>query len=306
MLPLSKPTPKTDKHKPSPLNLFSTPSISRTKAPHIRTPLATSTSGSTSYFPNMSAIRTPGIPRAVTRLLLVVGLLGSVLFLFQISKGGVEEGVWDASSYSDRRGSSPHSQGGLGAVKKRIDAIRNPAYTAPAVPPVVSGKVPRPNLARQNYTLPRPTHSGVSRKAVMGAPDKYTTAPLPTIDEAWQWLHPRLRETKMQVPSIPREHQLWSPVFSPALTEEMKLRYTHLRMDWDEERNEWVPANKRYYFTTVCRQVAGESSWESVVICDGTEERIANTRYARGLVCCMDCLGRFPWTREHGLLLDGG
>ena len=95
-------------------------------------------------------------------------------------------------------------------VKKRIEAIRNPVYAAPAVPPALDqgdkgkGKLPRPNLARQNYTLPRPTHEGTSRKAVLGAPDKYTTAPLPTIDEAWEWLHPRLREVKMKVASVPR------------------------------------------------------------------------------------------------------
>jgi len=206
----------------------------------------------------MSAIRTPPIPRTFVRLLGVISLLGFIVFLVQVSKDGPEEGLWDASSYSDRRGSSPHSNGGLGVVKKRIEALRNPVYTAPSLPPVSSGRVARPNLARQNYTLPRPTHEGVSRKAVIGAPDKYTTAPLPTIDEAWAWLHPRLREIKKKVPSIPREHQLWNPVFSPALTEEMKLRFTHLRMDWDEETQEWVQAKKRYYFTTICRQVAGE------------------------------------------------
>lgn len=200
-----------------------------------------------------------GLPRGLTRLLLIVVAVGSIVGLVHLSRGGVEEGLWDASSYSDRRGSSPHTRGGIGAVKKRIERLRltNPEPEEPVVPPIESGRLERPNRARQNFTLPRPTHTGMSRKAVIGSPDKYTTAPLPTIDEAWAWLHPRLREVKRKVPSVPREHQLWNPLFNPALTEEMKLRYTHLRMDWDEETQDWVPGTKRYYFVTVCRQVAG-------------------------------------------------
>jgi alpha-1,3-mannosyltransferase len=203
--------------------------------------------------------RAAGLPRGLTRLLIAVSLAGALIFLIHLSRGEVEEGIWDASSYSDRRGNTPHNIGGIGAVKKRISAITNPEPDHPPVPPVFTGQAPHPNPARKNYTLPRPTHKGFSRKAVLGAPDKYTTAPLPTIEEAWEWLHPRLREIKRKVPSIPREHALWNPLFNPSLTEEMKLRYTHLRMDWDEEKEEWVPADRRYLLVTICRQVAGES-----------------------------------------------
>jgi len=238
MLPLSNSTPR--------------------KHARIQTPLSAG-SPSSAFLSSLSS--RVGLPRAMTRLLVVLALIVCSVFFIQLSSGGPEEGVWDASSYSDRRGSSPHSRGGLGVVKKRIERLRNPVYAEPAVPPTESGRLRRPNLARLNYTLPRPTHPGLSRKAVIGAPDKYTTAPLPTIDEAWEWLHPRLREIKQKVPAIPREHQLWNPLFSSSLTEEMKLRYNHLRMDWDEDKGEWVPAEKRYLFVTICRQVAGESCW---------------------------------------------
>ena len=245
------------------------------KHERIQTPLSSGSSSTSAFFASLSAPRA-GLPRAMTRLLVVLALLGLGVFFVRSSRGGPEEGVWDASSYSDRRGSSPHSKGGLGVVKKRIERLRNPVYAEPAIPPPEDGRYSRPNLARQNYTLPKPTHPGLSRKAVIGAPDKYTTAPLPTIDEAWEWLHPRLREIKQKVPSIPREHQLWNPLFSSSLTEEMKLRFNHLRMDWDEEKGEWVPAEKRYLFVTICRQVAGESYSVCVIL-----TRVLTGRHAR-------------------------
>jgi len=78
------------------------------------------------------------------------------------------------------------------------------------------------------------------------------------LDEAFALLEPKLRDVKEIYPNIPREHELWNPIFAPYVTEDHQRRYHHLRSEWDEEKGEWVPADKRYYFVTVCRQVAGE------------------------------------------------
>lgn len=93
---------------------------------------------------------------------------------------------------------------------------------------------------------------------MIGAPDKYLLGALPTLEEAFARLEPRLREVKEAVPSIPREHQLWNPIFAPYVTDDHQKRYHHLRSEWDEGTESWVTADKRYYFVTVCRQVAGE------------------------------------------------
>jgi len=50
-------------------------------------------------------------------------------------------------------------------------------------------------------------------------------------------------------------------MFAPYVTDDHQRRYHHLRSAWDEETGEWVQAEKRYLFVTVCRQVAGEWVW---------------------------------------------
>ena len=237
-----------------------------TRLPLIRTPLSSTQSSSpmsdVSSRRGMSSFQraTARLPRAVSRSLVIVSLICVVIFLFRMAEGGPEEGVWDASSYSDRRGSSPDGGGGFGVWKKRIKEWNAPQVTSPVLPAPCFGAKSRPNLSRQNWTLPRPTHSGISRTPVPGAPDKYTTGPLPTLDEAWEYLHPRLKDIKNRVSAIPREHELWNPIFNPSLTDEHKERFGHLRMNWDEDNEVWVPAEKRWLFVTVCRQVAGGSN----------------------------------------------
>ena len=44
------------------------------------------------------------------------------------------------------------------------------------------------------------------------------------------------------------------------------MRFQHLRMDWDGVKGEWVQAEKRYFFTTVCRQVAGELGGQGTLV----------------------------------------
>ena len=201
------------------------------------------------------------LPRAVSRALLLF-LLASALILINTSRlggAGIHEGVWDASSYSDRRGIS-HSTGygGLGLFRKSISSWSN-TIESPIVPILI-----RPNRARLNNTgsrssaFARPANKGSSRIPVPGAPDKYELGPLPSLDEAFARLEPRLREVKDAVPTIPKEHELWNPVFAPYITEDNERRYHHLRTEWDEAKGGWVPAEKRYLFVTVCRQVAGE------------------------------------------------
>jgi alpha-1,3-mannosyltransferase len=253
------PPSESSRHAHRPLPLGSTHSAS-SQRPHIRTPspgLSTyhTMPASTPSIPFLQTLQR--LPRAVHRGLAIALLLLSALFLLNVSRGGIEEGMWDASSYSDRRGLSHHSNnGGLAAVKKRIDQWSNPDQQ-----PITTSlpfALPRPNLARLNLTAHKPIHPGFSRLAVPGAPDKYTTHPLPTFDEAFERLNKRLREVKAKFGNIPAEHQLWNPIFNPSLTDDFKIRYHHLRMDWDEEREEWVEANKRWLFVCVCRQVAGE------------------------------------------------
>ena len=232
-------------------------------SPHIRTPSPTRSSFYGSPPPRHMSLALQkaamGLPRAVSRSIVVFSLLCAGALLFHLSRGGLEEGMWDASSYSDRRGGAPHGSGGVGAVKKRISSWSNPESQNLLLSTPEPGSIPRPNLSRLNATMPRPSHSGVSRIPVDGAPDKYTTGPLPTLDEAWAYLHPKLRAVKQRYAAqIPQEHELWNPIFNPSLTDEQQRRYHHLRMDWDDRKGDWIPSEKRWLFTTVCRQVAGE------------------------------------------------
>jgi hypothetical protein len=67
-------------------------------------------------------------------------------------------------------------------------------------------------------------------------------------------------------------------------------------MGWDEDKEEWVPMEKRWLFVTICRQVAGESHsplcWLSLM----------GFRHVGGLVCCVDGFGGFPRSGDHGVL----
>jgi hypothetical protein len=294
---------RTRPSTPSPLEIL--PSVASPK----RTPPPTSRHVSRGLLdsppryrnPAMSSLRLQAarLPRALTRSLVLIGLFAVVLLLVNLSEGEVEEGVWDASSYSDRRGSSPPGTGGLGAFKKRLNRWTAPVDTSSFSCPVSEPSCPtntHPNYARFNRTISRTTHKGVSRTPVVGAPDKYTTGPLPTIEEAWAYLHPKFREIKRKHQHIPREHELWNPIFVPALTEAHKHRFAHLRMGWDEDKEEWVPMEKRWLFVTICRQVAGESHsplcWLSLM----------GFRHVGGLVCCVDGFGGFPRSGDHGVL----
>ncbi|WWD20893.1 hypothetical protein CI109_105371 [Kwoniella shandongensis] len=265
-------------------------SSSNGRSPHIRTPNSSSASGSSnSYFttnfknPTMSSSSSSAssrysrvrIPRSVpSRILLaIIGIIG----LFYLSRwtaggGGVEEGVWDASSWSDRRGSG---QGvGMGAMKKKFGfggwtstpGVRRPSLGGEVPNQKDAGiPLPKPNLSRQNISSPggtgteRVQHPGKSRRVIVGSdPEKYTYGPLPNLDEAWAFLHPLLKKVKEETPAVPREHELTAPIFPPFLTEELKERFRHLRDDWDESKGEWVRGKERRWFlVTICRQVAG-------------------------------------------------
>lgn len=72
-------------------------------------------------------------------------------------------------------------------------------------------------------------------------------------------LHPLLKQIKEENSVVPREHELWSPIFPPFLTKDQQDRFQHLKAVWDEDKEEWVEVERRWIMVTVCRQVAGES-----------------------------------------------
>ncbi|WVQ95404.1 hypothetical protein IAU59_002501 [Kwoniella sp. CBS 9459] len=278
---------------------------SSARSPHIRTPPSSSTSSSffTTNFKNPSSSSSTssgssrrsmfggmtsgsGVPRPVLRGILFVTVLVGLLLLSRASKES-QDGVWDASSWSDRRG---EGQGvGMKAVRKKFTnwsagAAANQNYNdyrnrkpnpklfnsnrdAPEYQIDEEGDnsmydaepAPHPNLSRLNHTAPTPVHPGQSRKIIKGTnPEKYTYHPLPTLDEAWAFLHPLLKEVKDRTDAVPREHELTHPIFPPFLTENLVQRYNHLRMSFDQEQGDWVLETKRrWLMVTVCRQVAG-------------------------------------------------
>jgi hypothetical protein len=67
-----------------------------------------------------------------------------------------------------------------------------------------------------------------------------------------------LREAKEKIQQIPREHELWNPIFPPFLTKDQQDRFRHLKAEWDEDAEEWMEVERRWYLVTVCRQVAGD------------------------------------------------
>ncbi|KAK6906432.1 hypothetical protein I204_00758 [Kwoniella mangroviensis CBS 8886] len=276
----------------------SSSSSSSSRSPHIRTP-------STSTF-NSSPKRTPlsiplKIPRSILKLFLFLSLVVGLVFLSQAGRdSGIEEGIWDASSYSERRGTSPgvnlrKIQNKFGLIAPPKAPIRNnnnknillddDLYDDPDerssqdsqdpfelsdsrvykhqeedVPKnYISSSNQQPNLNRESPSSTKVNHPGKSRRVIPGSsPEKYTTGPLPNLEEAWEFLHPLLREVKEKYQVIPREHELTAPIFPPFLTDDLVSRYRHLREEWNEDTGEWKLVNdRRWFMVTVCRQVAG-------------------------------------------------
>lgn len=192
------------------------------------------------------------LSKPLVRVLLIGSLLISLVLLSRIGNRE-DDGAWDASSWSDRHGGGRTVSRGQ---RKGWSLWNN----TPKIR--TDQRIPRPILTRQNATLPPPTHPGRSRRLKPGSDPEnpeYIEGPLPTLDEAWEFLHPLLREIKSRTPSVPGEHELTEPIFPPFLRDDLKERYRHLRDVFDEETGEWVRGpERRWFLVTVCRQVAGE------------------------------------------------
>ncbi|WVQ86291.1 hypothetical protein IAT38_008459 [Cryptococcus sp. DSM 104549] len=229
-------------------------SSSSRHSPHIRTP--TSSTYFTHNFkspaqggmtPSRSRIQ---LPKAVLRALLVAAALLGLVVLSKVGKAGPDDGVWDASSYAERRRDGEADDSGRRGWRIWGSGAEEQG-----------GNTPRPIRSRVNATIPRPTHPGKSRRL---RPDsdpenpEYSIGPLPTLEEAWAYLHPMLEDIKARTPQVPREHQLAYPIFPPFLTDDLQARYRHLRDVWDERKGAWVRGpERRWFMVTVCRQVAG-------------------------------------------------
>ncbi|ODN77733.1 hypothetical protein L202_04874 [Cryptococcus amylolentus CBS 6039] len=223
------------------------------RQPHIKTPGSNSNFFNTNFKASAGhrQMSTPAarlnLSRPVTRALLVgVFLLG--LILLTRSTGESQEGSWDTSTIHELRA------GGAPVAGRSSWWNSKPRL-------VTDVRVPRPIKTRQNTTLPRPTHPGKSRRVKAGSdPDdpQYIIGPLPTLDEAWAFLHPLLREAKEMTPEVPREHELTEPIFPPFLTADLEERFRHLRDVYDLSTGQWVRGpERRWFMVTVCRQVAG-------------------------------------------------
>nr|XP_019050892.1 hypothetical protein I302_01335 [Kwoniella bestiolae CBS 10118]OCF29822.1 hypothetical protein I302_01335 [Kwoniella bestiolae CBS 10118] len=272
-----------------PLTILPTFSSS-SRSPHIRTPSTTSKFTPSSSFPLK-------IPRSLLKVLLFLSFVVGLIFLSQVGKdGGIEEGLWDASSYSERRGTSPgvnirKIQNKFGLIpppkpksppnRSKTLLLDDDLYSDPeedSLPRLTSEQDQReyihndeehpqnyiskprlPSTSRTNSNSTRVNHPGKSRRVISGSsPEKYTTGPLPTLEEAWQFLHPLLREVKEKYQVIPREHELTAPIFPPFLNDDLVSRFRHLREEWDEGSGEWrLVSDRRWFLVTVCRQVAG-------------------------------------------------
>lgn len=221
------------------------------------------------------------LPRALIRVLAFLAAILGVAFLYQLAFTPTAEGVWDASSWADRRSaasgsifgednpngvvydhSSPNqvSDPKQGASKWNIFGPSTPKK--PVNPPSYRDSTPRP-LPRVNTTRVR-ENFGKSRVVKANSnPESFEEGPLPSLDEAFRHLEPMLRAVKERHQNIPREHELWEPIFPPFLTDDLQERFWHLREEWDEKTKSWKHSgNRRYLLVTVCRQVAGEwSSW---------------------------------------------
>lgn len=206
------------------------------------------------------------LPRATQRILLFLGASLTLFLLFNLHQSQSTI-ILDASSAADRRAdsSSIRTSSGMGLghwLKKTLFRPSKPSWLqegGSTIPPAYLTHH-GPNLSRLNKPPPRRTHRGLSRTVIEGSnPEQYNTAPLPTIEEAFARLHPILKKIKDETPAVPREHELWSPLFPPYVTKEQQNRFQHLRAIWDEDKEEWVEVERRWMLVTVCRQVAGES-----------------------------------------------
>lgn len=221
-----------------------------------------------------------GMPRAVIRVLAYATVtVVSIGSLYMLAFTPSADGVWDASSWADRRTAksaynfnSETNPNGVVWDTPRGDQVadRSPSSrwnlfgpkSPPKTPPVRGeNSTPRP-LPRVNTTQIR-NNFGKSRIVVAGSePETFEEGPLPTLEEAFAHLEPMLRAVKERHTQIPREHQLWQPIFPPFLTDDLQERFWHLREEWDESTKSWKHSgNRRFLLVTVCRQVAGES-WE--------------------------------------------
>jgi hypothetical protein len=200
----------------------------------------------------------------------LLALVALVVWRGGVRAIAVENGQWDASTAAERTRYDTDAGGDRSlAVWSWLSDILNPrrrvtfvdkAMTAPYVPPVMPpsphGRAPRPNLSRLGQVANRTFgHPGKSR--VEGRTG-YSESRLPSLDEAFAFLHPHLNAVKDRTPQVPREHILNAPLFPSYLTKDLLERYAHLQQEVDEETGEWlVGTEKRYLFVTVCRQVAG-------------------------------------------------
>ncbi|EIW69318.1 hypothetical protein TREMEDRAFT_62182 [Tremella mesenterica DSM 1558] len=222
------------------------------------------------------------MPRSVVRTFLIASLLLGLVLLLNITKTSIDDGTWDASSYGDRRLPLPMS---FGEVRRRVGSWTNlgpneqrpisgggkspvhkeeeeqvDTWSNPIVDSTRWRNTPRPPSAPWNTNLTsRIPHQGHSRVIRLDTdPEEYDLGDLPTLEEAFANLSPKMIEVKEKIPAIPREHELTQPIFPPFLTTEQEDRFWHLREEWDEEKNQWVKSGKRrYLMVTICRQVAG-------------------------------------------------
>ncbi|WOO82265.1 Alpha-1,3-mannosyltransferase CMT1 [Vanrija pseudolonga] len=207
------------------------------------------------------------IPRPLVRGLILLVALGALYFI--AGAGGKVDDTWSATSESER-GRARESEGwsrfdGLSRLFGGGSGQRQPSSQAP-IGRDKNGQIklsPRPNTYRLDRPLPssrtNPYHPGHSRVVIPNTnPVEYELRPLPSIEEAFAHLRPRLYDLKEKFPEIPREHDLNNPIHPPFLTPELMERYAHLGGEWDDKKKKWVEGGeKRYLFTTVCRQVTG-------------------------------------------------
>jgi len=221
------------------------------------------------------------ITRAFQRVIGFAVVLSVVAALYYLTFTPVSEGSWDASSWADRRSkNSPYQtednpNGVVYEAPSGVDSAANPdtgsqwslfgGFRGSGVRKQNAPKPPRPSslaqrpLPRVNTTRAR-ENFGTSRIVIPNSsPEEYTTAALPTLEEAFAHLEPMLRAVKEKHQNIPREHDLWAPIFPPFLTDDMQERFWHLREEWDEGTKIWKhTGEKRFLLVTVCKQVAGE------------------------------------------------
>lgn len=182
------------------------------------------------------------------RAVLALALLGFVGLLWNVSSSPTPSVV---QYHKDLNIASHRSSGWLkhlfgNPVPIQVEPVKeHPAH------PTLSEERLKPNTSR-----PIP-HIGKSRIPIAGD-NQYEERPLPSLNEAFDRLVPRLRAIQDAHSEVPREHDLGAPIFPPFLTQTLKERYLHLGPEFDHERQQWVPGTeKRYFVVAVCRQVAG-------------------------------------------------